>query len=1257
MANFPQLPYPQWLKDIINPRKRAAVGGSGFQGAHQVGTDNWTRNGFNAKFGSLSQFGIGVDSSSNGEMLAQSQRGGMVLGVTNHDGPHPDELNKAQYDPDGQRRTVLNTLDERLASINGNPDLTEDQKQAARRAVARDFYIYQRYNALLNLDQETLDRIGAGGDFSPSGIANNNADWRSGTSDFGDQSTKDYLNSDAVQNSHLDSNARNSKLWQIIAAQVPNDGTFDVSDPAKDFEYRNAIRTVIPDYGRIWVPEDPADLHPRVAAYIKARESVTAGYFDEDSVANGKKLDEVLKSQAFRDFAAEVERMQVDADPNNQTDSLKKLEREYVRKNRSDKSKLTQWADYSINRAKLTLEAFDFARDRLPADIRRAFDASTQKFRDFISKPDGSIDRIRVGAGLATGVLSIANLWVEFARRDYDPDRIADYLKVAAKEAIESLPTVALMVGAAAMAGPVGWFALGAVGGYFAIRQVVSSLVESDLLDHDGVTYKIVKSIDDSLTAFENMVGGYLDQAKKALAEGTELGLEYVTGSAIEWTAEESAAWVGDANDILVGDDLSMLIGSEENNWLIHRSAGEVYGEDGNDMLIGWLPEEIKQGQIVGVEFGAKWGEWKTNETGEWEWEEQPLGAATARELREMEAAALERWQDDRDSGLDDPANPKPKPKLIEGVVRADRDYTLTLDAGEGNDWVITILGEKATTIGGLGRDWIYNTSAEGILWGDIANSVEQADGSRIAIVDGQTIEIADDGSNADNFWYAGDTTIMDAGKDDVLKFFGVTLTGGEVGSSAWSLFAGARSGNLMVAGTVNGLTASAAATVNAIRGRSGRGPIYYDTFLPFMAYTLVDNGNGGQDLVITNLVTSVIGSLFGGTGESTRMIVKDYDMAKVGGLTSGFQALGGAKTGDLGMLFRDFNPAYAIAALAPLVQGVPIAQSLMMAYQVLTLGDAAAWTAAAALRLAKGALWSLEVDPLVIDLDGDGIETIGLAETNAYFDVDGDLFRERTGWLKGDDGFLVLDANANGRIDDIAEMFGDRMQLGYAELAQYDSNNDGRISVADLIWSELKVWQDTDRDGETDSGELKGLSALGIRELSLGTTALDATTPQGTQLLSYGSVTFDTGRVSTMFEAIFNSNDTVTKYAGESGLAPWQGADTLNAKGFGTITDLAVATANDVGLAELAQTRSSAMTAPNLRTLVAQAGDVLGAWGMTLETSRELLAVRQLQRSHRIAVVSNDNHKGAWRGAAFRLSYAQLSVSKVKFEFLRKAA
>lgn len=105
-------------------------------------------------------------------------------------------------------------------------------------------------------------------------------------------------------------------------------------------------------------------------------------------------------------------------------------------------------------------------------------------------------------------------------------------------------------------------------------------------------------------------------------------------------------------------------------------------------------------------------------------------------------------------------------------------------------------------------------------------------------------------------------------------------------------------------------------------------------------------------------------------------------------------------------------------------------------------LVDAAFSAAAAIQRFAKGMDWSDGADPLVIDLDGDGIETTEMALGEVWFDVDGDLFAERTGWLKSGDG-------------------------------------DGRITIADAAFAELKVWQDYDRDGVTDADELKTLGEL----------------------------------------------------------------------------------------------------------------------------------------------------------------------------------
>ncbi|MEO8122096.1 MAG: hypothetical protein ABI606_22570, partial [Rhodoferax sp.] len=70
---------------------------------------------------------------------------------------------------------------------------------------------------------------------------------------------------------------------------------------------------------------------------------------------------------------------------------------------------------------------------------------------------------------------------------------------------------------------------------------------------------------------------------------------------------------------------------------------------------------------------------------------------------------------------------------------------------------------------------------------------------------------------------------------------------------------------------------------------------------------------------------------------------------------------------------------------------------------------------------------WTPPRDPLVLDLDGDGIEAIGInSAAPILFDMDGDGTKTGTGWIKADDGLVVLDRNANGLIDSGRELFGD---------------------------------------------------------------------------------------------------------------------------------------------------------------------------------------------------------------------------------------
>lgn len=156
--------------------------------------------------------------------------------------------------------------------------------------------------------------------------------------------------------------------------------------------------------------------------------------------------------------------------------------------------------------------------------------------------------------------------------------------------------------------------------------------------------------------------------------------------------------------------------------------------------------------------------------------------------------------------------------------------------------------------------------------------------------------------------------------------------------------------------------------------------------------------------------------------------------------------------------------------------------------------------------------------DPLAIDLDGDGIETLGASPesgTPVLFDHDGDGLKTGTGWLTGDDAWLVRDLDGNGNIDSGRELFGVDTVIeaytywsgggytfgtrnaysGFEALAVLDTGSgtfgsagylDGVFDARDAAFDELLLWRDLDADGTSDAGELASLSANGIVSISL---------------------------------------------------------------------------------------------------------------------------------------------------------------------------
>lgn len=137
---------------------------------------------------------------------------------------------------------------------------------------------------------------------------------------------------------------------------------------------------------------------------------------------------------------------------------------------------------------------------------------------------------------------------------------------------------------------------------------------------------------------------------------------------------------------------------------------------------------------------------------------------------------------------------------------------------------------------------------------------------------------------------------------------------------------------------------------------------------------------------------------------------------------------------------------------------------------------------------------------PIVLDLDGDGIDQIVRAQ-GVLFDIDSSGFSKRTAWVGADDAFLVLDRNYNGLIDSGREMFSNAQlamaRRGRAGMAWTDANYDGRITSADPVWEELRLWRDLNANGQQDEGETRELVELGVSELnySMGTYTRDRQT------------------------------------------------------------------------------------------------------------------------------------------------------------------
>ena len=125
--------------------------------------------------------------------------------------------------------------------------------------------------------------------------------------------------------------------------------------------------------------------------------------------------------------------------------------------------------------------------------------------------------------------------------------------------------------------------------------------------------------------------------------------------------------------------------------------------------------------------------------------------------------------------------------------------------------------------------------------------------------------------------------------------------------------------------------------------------------------------------------------------------------------------------------------------------------------------------------------------DPLVINLNGDVAD---ISDQTFYFDIDGDGVLDEVNQLGSGSGFLALDKNGDGVINDGTELFGTASGNGFRDLAQYDDDGDGWIDEDDEIWSKLKIWC----KDENGKDVLYSLAEAGVGAICLQNVSTDFT-------------------------------------------------------------------------------------------------------------------------------------------------------------------
>lgn len=153
--------------------------------------------------------------------------------------------------------------------------------------------------------------------------------------------------------------------------------------------------------------------------------------------------------------------------------------------------------------------------------------------------------------------------------------------------------------------------------------------------------------------------------------------------------------------------------------------------------------------------------------------------------------------------------------------------------------------------------------------------------------------------------------------------------------------------------------------------------------------------------------------------------------------------------------------------------------------------------------------------DPLVINLDTDAAS---LSDQTFYFDIDADGEPDEVSQLGVGSGYLALDKNGDGVINDGSELFGTASGNGFEDLAEYDEDGNGWIDESDAIWEKLKIWA-KDENGNDVLYRLadKGVGAICLQNVSTDFTLTGQDGRIGGAIRNTGIFLYENGSAGTV--------------------------------------------------------------------------------------------------------------------------------------------